>query len=159
MTKAVFPGSFDPPTYGHLDIIQRASKIFDKIDIVIAVNPDKQYLFNDDERYEMFEKLTESYKNITIHKCNGLIVDYCKKTGANVLIRGIRNSNDFSYEFDLSLMNRSLNSDVETIFIPTDQKYLLLRSSSIKELAKFGGNISKMVPPIVEKALKKKFKS
>ena len=158
MTTAVFPGSFDPPTYGHLDIINRASKIFDKIDIVIAVNPEKKYLFSDQERFSLFQELTKDYKNISIHKCNGLIVDYCKKTGANVLIRGVRNFNDFSYEFDLSLVNRSLNQQVETIFIPTDQKSLLLRSSSIKELAMFGGDISKMVPPPVEKALKEKFK-
>lgn len=158
MTTAVFPGSFDPPTYGHLDIIKRASTIFDRIDVVIAVNPDKNYLFDDDERYALLEELTKSLKNVTIHKCNGLIVDYCKKTGASILLRGIRNSNDFSYEFDLSLVNRSLNSEIETIFMPTAQKYFLIRSSSIKELAKFGGDISNMVPPVVEKALKEKYK-
>jgi len=158
MTTAVFPGSFDPPTYGHLNIIERASRLFDTIDVVIAVNPDKQYLFSDSERFEMMKTLVEPYQNVTVHKCSTLIVEYCKQVKANVLLRGIRNSNDFAYEFDLSLMNRSLNSDVETLFIPTEQRYVIVRSSNIKELAQFGGDIRSMVPPIVAEALMKKYK-
>lgn len=155
---AVFPGSFDPPTYGHLNIIERSSRLFDKIDVVVSVNPDKQYLFSDTERVSMLEELTKNFKNVTVHKCNTLIVDYCSKVGANVLLRGIRNTNDFSYEFDLSLVNRSLNSRVETLFVPTEQRYFLIRSSSIKELARFGGDISGMVPPNVAEAIRAKYK-
>lgn len=107
MSLALFPGSFDPPTYGHLNIIERTSRIFDKIDIVISVNPDKKYLFTEQERLKMLTELTKSYSNVSVHTWNGLIVDYCKKVNANVLLRGIRNSMDFAYEFDLSLINHS----------------------------------------------------
>ena len=103
------------------------------------------------------KQLTANFPNVEVHEWNSLIVDYCKSVGANVLLRGIRNASDFSYEFDLSLVNAALNSSVQTLFLPTDQRYLLIRSSSIKELAKFGGDISAMVPPLVEEALRKKF--
>ncbi len=158
MTKAVFAGSFDPPTYGHLNIIERTSRLFDSIDVAIAVNPDKHYLFSDEERISMLKALTEPYRNVSVHVCNTLVVEYCKRVGANVLLRGIRNSNDFSYEFDLSLVNKSLDSEIETLFVPTEQRYFLIRSSSIKELAKFGGDVSGMVPPVVEAALREKYK-
>lgn len=158
MSKAVFPGSFDPPTNGHLNIIQRASKIFDEVDILVAVNSEKKTLFTQEERINFLEEIAAPYENVKVHAWNGLIVDYAVKTGANVLIRGVRNSTDFAYEFDLSLMNHTLNENIETVFMPTEQRYLLLKSSSIKELAKFGGNITGMVPPKVEKALKEKYK-
>ena len=125
MAVAVFPGTFDPPTYGHLNIIKRASSLFDRIDVVVSINPDKKTLFTDDERVELLEKLTASIPNVSVHKWKGLVVDYCKKAGSKVLLRGIRNSLDFSYEFDLSLVNHSLNSEVETLFLPTEQKYFL----------------------------------
>ncbi|MCI5523428.1 MAG: pantetheine-phosphate adenylyltransferase [Treponema sp.] len=159
MAVAVFPGTFDPPTYGHLNIIKRASSLFDRIDVVVSINPDKKTLFTDDERVELLEKLTASIPNVSVHKWTGLVVDYCKKAGSKVLLRGIRNSLDFSYEFDLSLVNHSLNSEVETLFLPTEQKYFLIRSSSIKELARFNGDISEMVPECVEKALREKYNS
>lgn len=157
MTSALFPGSFDPITNGHLNIIQRASKLFDKIDIVIATNENKAYLFTAQERLSLIQGLITPYKNVSVHIWDGLIVEYATKTEAKVLIRGIRNMNDFSYEFDLSLMNHSLNKEVETLFIPTDQKFLLLKSSAIKELARLGGDISAMVPKKVEEALQKKY--
>ena len=125
MITAVFPGTFDPPTYGHLNIIERTCRLFDSIDVAISINPDKT----------------------------------CRAVGAKVLLRGIRNTNDFSYEFDLSLMNRSLNGEVETLFVPTEQRYFLIRSSSIKEVARFGGDISGMVPSIVVDAIKEKYKN
>lgn len=159
MITAVFPGSFDPPTYGHLNIIERSSKLFDSIDIVISINPDKKYLFTDEERFSLLKELTKPFPNVHVHICNTLIVEYCRKVGANVLLRGIRNTNDFSYEFDLSLMNRSLNKDVETLFVPTEQRYFLIRSSNIKDLARFGGDISGMVPPVVAAAIKEKYKN
>lgn len=157
MNKAVFAGSFDPPTYGHLDIIKRASSLFDSVDVVISVNPDKHYLFSEEERLLMLEQLVSEYKNVNVHTWNGLVVNYAKQVGAKVLIRGIRSTNDFSYEFDLAHMNQNLNPDIETLFLPSQVKYAIVKSSSIKELAKFGGDISRMVPAIVEKQLKKKF--
>jgi pantetheine-phosphate adenylyltransferase len=159
MIKAVFAGSFDPPTNGHLDIINRTCKIFDQIDVIVSVNPQKKYLFTEDERFKMLEELTKDYSNVKIHICRELIVNYAKKVGASVLIRGIRSTNDFAYEFDLAHMNQTLNPDIETIFIPTKEKYAIVKSSSIKELAMFGGDISRMVPPLVENAIKEKYKS
>ena len=158
MTKAVFPGSFDPMTNGHINIIQRAAKLFDEIDVVIAVNDDKKYLFSTEERLSLVQELIMPFRNVSVHTWNGLIVEYAKQTGAKVLIRGIRNMNDFSYEFDLSLMNHNLNPEVETLYIPTDQKFLLLKSSAIKELAKLGGDVSGMVPENVKKALERKYR-
>ena len=157
MAVAVFPGSFDPPTYGHLNIIERASKIFEKVDVLISINPDKNYLFSEDERMKMITELTKNYSNVTVHVWEGLVVNYCKKTNANVLIRGIRNSSDFAHEFDLSLFNHYLDNNIETLFLPTEQKYFLIRSSNIKELARFNGDVSEMVPEIVDKALKEKY--
>ena len=158
MTKAVFPGSFDPMTNGHINIIQRAAKLFDEIDVVIAVNDDKKYLFSTQERLSLVQELIMPFRNVSVHVWDGLIVEYAKQTGAKVLIRGIRNMNDFSYEFDLSLMNHNLNPEVETLYIPTDQKFLLLKSSAIKELAKLGGDVSGMVPENVKKALERKYR-
>ncbi len=156
MIKAVFPGSFDPPTNGHLDIIQRASKLFDDVDVVISVNPNKQYMFSEQERLDMLSELLKDYKNVQVHLWEGLIVNYAKETGAKVLIRGIRSSNDFSYEFELAHMNQNLNPQIETMFLPSKEKWGVVKSSSIKELALFGGDISRMVPPLVVEALKKK---
>ena len=156
MSKAIFPGSFDPITYGHLNIIERASRIFDEIDVVVAHNVNKKYMFSADERLGMVNELTKEFKNVTAHISEKLIVEYARESGANVLLRGIRNSMDFSYEFDLSLTNKSLDSSIETVFIPTAQEFLTIKSSAIKELASFGGNISGMVPQIVVDAMKLK---
>ncbi len=156
MTTAVFPGSFDPPTYGHLNIIERASKLFDSIDVVIAVNHEKHSLFTADERLHFIKAMTKNFANVTVHKWEGLVVNYAKENGANILLRGIRNANDFSYEFDLSLMNHTLNAEIETLFIPTEQKYSIIKSSAIKELAMFGGDISGMVPPEVAQEMRRK---
>lgn len=156
MIKAVFPGSFDPPTNGHLDIIQRASKLFDDVDVVISVNPAKQYMFSEEERLQMLKELLKEYKNVQVHLWEGLIVNYAKEHEARVLIRGIRSSNDFSYEFELAHMNQNLNPQIETMFLPSKEKWGVVKSSSIKELAMFGGDISRMVPPLVVTALKKK---
>ncbi|UTY25824.1 pantetheine-phosphate adenylyltransferase [Treponema denticola] len=156
MVKAVFAGSFDPPTFGHLNVIERAQKIFTEVHVVIAVNNNKNYLFSGEERKLMMEELTQKWDNVFVNTWNSLIVNYAEKIGANVLIRGVRNVSDFSYEFDLAVMNKGLNQKIETVFMVPDTKYFVLRSSSIKELAAFGGNLSGMVPPIVEKALKEK---
>lgn len=157
MVKAVFAGSFDPPTFGHLNIIERAQKLFSEIHVVIAVNKSKYYCFSDEERLDVIQKLVSRWNNVSVHLWDSLIVDYAKKIKADVLIRGVRNDNDFLYEFDLAMMNKSLNPQIETLFLVPDPKFFVLRSSSIKELAAFGGDVSTMVPPIVEAILKKKF--
>jgi pantetheine-phosphate adenylyltransferase len=158
MLKVLYPGTFDPPTNGHLDIIYRASRIFDEISIVIADNPHKKCFFTADERFSMLKELVSELENVQLHIWNGLIVDFAEEIGIRVILRGVRALSDFGYEFELSLLNKSLNSHIETILLPTDKKYFILRSSSIKELAMFGGDISEMVPPIVVKALKEKLK-
>ena len=157
MTSAVFPGTFDPPTNGHLNIIERGSRLFDKLDVVVACNPEKKSLFTPEERLKMLKELTKNFKNVSVHLWDRLIVEYAEQNNANILLRGIRNANDFAYEFDLSLMNHNLDSKIETLFLPTEAKYVIVRSSSIKELAQFGGDISGMVPSIVEQAIKAKY--
>lgn len=157
MIKAVFAGSFDPPTNGHLDIIQRASKLFDTIDVVISVNPEKKYMFSETERLNMMKELLKDYKNVSTHVYTGLIVNYAKSVDAKVLIRGVRSTNDFAYEFDLALMNQNLNPEIETVFLQSKEKYAIVKSSSIKQLAMFNGDISRMVPKIVEEAIIKKY--
>lgn len=157
MVKAVFPGSFDPPTNGHLNLIQRAAQIFGELDIVIAVNANKKYLFSAEERFNLMSELIMNYGNVKLHLWDKLIVDFAEKVGATVLIRGVRAFSDFGYEFELSMTNKGLNPKIETVFMPTDPKYFVLRSSAIKDIAMFNGDISLMVPKLVEEALKRKF--
>lgn len=149
--KAIYPGSFDPPTNGHLDIMRRAAEIFDQLEVVIADNTQKRFTFSADERFEMITEMVADLPNVQVTIWKGLIVDFAKKSGARVIVRGVRALSDFDYEFELSLMNRVLNPTIETLFMPTDQKYFVLRSSGIKELALFGGDISDMVPAVVER--------
>ncbi|CEM60380.1 pantetheine-phosphate adenylyltransferase [Treponema phagedenis] len=156
MVKAVFAGSFDPPTYGHLNIIERARKLFSEVHVVIAVNQEKQYFLSNEERLHIMEKLVTCWTNVRVSTWDSLIVNYAEEVGAEVLIRGVRNTSDFSYEFDLAMMNKGLKDDIDTIFLAPDPQFFVLRSSSIKELALFGGDISAMVPPIVEKIIKTK---
>lgn len=156
MLRALYPGSFDPVSYGHLNIIERGVTIFDQIDVVISVNVQKSYLFSAEERTTMMEELLGKYDNIRVHVWDKIIVDFADKVGAKVIIRGVRALSDFSHEFELAMINSGLNASIETFFIPTDPKYFVLRSSAIKELTMFGGDISSMVPPNVEKALKAK---
>ena len=168
MFKAVFPGSFDPPTLGHLNIIERASAVFDELIVVVAENRQKKYLFDVGERLEMMEKIVKSMShgsnggnqarnNVRCASWDSLIVDFMKKEDIRLLIRGVRGMDDFSHEFELSMMNKSLHPDIETLFMTTESKYIVLRSSSIKELASFQGDVSHLVPPLVAEALKKKF--
>lgn len=156
MQRIVYPGSFDPPTYGHLNIIQRASRLFDMLEIVIADNKRKKYFFTADERFEMITEMVAGLHNVQVNLWNGLIVDFVSNVGARVILRGVRALSDFEYEFELSLINKGLNPQIETIFMPTDKKYFVLRSSAIKELAMFNGDVSSMVPPVVVRALKAK---
>jgi pantetheine-phosphate adenylyltransferase len=156
MFKVLLPGTFDPPTNGHLNILRRASHLFDAVEVVIAVNPGKSYLFSAQERFDMMTALSGDLTNVTVTTWNGLIVDFADKIGVHVIVRGVRALADFDYEFELSVMNRSLNPRIETIFLPTDQKYSVIRSSAIKDIAGFGGDISGMVPPNVARALREK---
>ena len=157
MNRAVFAGSFDPPTFGHLNIIERSRGIFEELLVVVAVNRSKQHLFTEYERCALLSQLVKQWDNVSVHLWEGLIVDFAREHKANVLIRGIRNMSDFSYEFDLSLMNKGLDPQIETLFMPTEPRFFVLRSSSIKELAALGGDVSTMVPPVVVKALKERF--
>jgi pantetheine-phosphate adenylyltransferase len=159
MLRAVLPGSFDPPTNGHINLIERASRIFDHLDVVIAVNPTKNDFFSAEERFELMSRLLEPYKRIKLHLWDKLIVDFAKKHKAKVLLRGVRALADFGYEFELAMTNKGLYPDIEIFFMPTDPKYFVLRSSAIKEIARFGGDISPMVPPLVAKAIHKKLKN
>jgi pantetheine-phosphate adenylyltransferase len=159
MLKAAFPGSFDPPTLGHLNIIQRAAGIFGELVVIVAENRQKKYLFSANERVEMIRELSKGIGNVSATICDSLIVDFLQKQGIQLLVRGVRGMEDFSYEFELSMMNKALDSNIETIFMTTDPEYFILRSSSIKELASFGGNVSGMVPPLVSEALRKKYQA
>lgn len=158
MVRAIFPGSFDPPTYGHLNIVERARSIFEELYVVIAVNPQKTGLFSPEERFDLLKELLAPYPNVSLHLCDSLIVNFARSHGCRVLVRGVRSVPDFSYEFDLSIMNKGLDPTIETIFMPTDTKYFVLRSSAIKELASFDGDLSAMVPPNVAAALRGKYK-
>lgn len=157
MLKAVFPGSFDPPTSGHINIIERASSIFGELIVVVAENRQKKYLFSAKERADMIRELVKDRKNVSVTVCDTLIVDFMRKNDVKLMVRGVRGLEDFSYEFEVSMMNRTLDPGIETVFMTTDPEFFVIRSSSIKELASFRGNLHGMVPPLVAEALRKKF--
>ena len=152
----VYPGSFDPPTYGHLDIIQRALGLFDKVIVAVLDNPSKCCLFTIDERIKLLKEITRQFKKVEVNRFQGLLVNYVKKKGAGAVVRGLRAISDFEYEFQMAQMNRELNPEVETIFMMTSTPYSYLSSSIVKEIAKLGEDISKFVPLIVKRMLKKK---
>mgnify|MGYP001248489145 CR=1 FL=1 len=154
---AMLPGSFDPPTLGHIDIIERAAKMYDKLYVVVAENVQKNPLFNAEERKTMLKEILKDDINIEVVIHNGLIVDFAKKNNIKIMIRGVRALVDFGYEFELAMTNKQLFEDLEVLFMPTSPNYFLLRSSAIKELAFYGANIETMVPPIVAKKIKERF--
>ena len=154
---AIYPGSFDPVTNGHIDIAQRGLKLFDKIIVAILSNPVKDFLFTVEERIEMLESSFEEYPNIEVETFDGLLVDYAAKKKSTAILRGMRAVSDFEYEFQLALMNRKLNREVQSVFLMTSLRWIFTSSSIIKEAAQFGGDIKGMVPPIVNEKLKKKF--
>jgi pantetheine-phosphate adenylyltransferase len=155
--RAAFPGSFDPPTFGHIDIIERSRSIFDEIVVVIAENKQKSYLFSAEERRDMMTEMVKEWKNVTVTLCDTLIVDLLKQLNIKVMVRGVRNVLDFFYESELSMMNKALSPGIETIFMMTRPEYLVLRASSVRELAAFNGDLSALVPPVVVNALRKKY--
>ena len=155
-STAIYPGSFDPITYGHLDIIKRAVKIFDKVIVAVAHNNEKDPLFNVSERVGLLKKATRGIKGVEIDDFHGLVVDYVKTKKARVVIRGLRMISDFEYEFQMALTNRKLSQDVETIFMMPSEAYSYLSSKLIKEAASLGANLKGFVPGFIEKAIKLK---
>jgi pantetheine-phosphate adenylyltransferase len=156
MTVAVYPGTFDPITNGHLDLIQRSLRMFDKLIVAIFDNPMKGPLFTVEERRCLIEEATKGFKNIEIDTFNTLLVFYARQRQAQVIVRGLRAIADFEYEFQMTLMNRRLDQDVETVFLTPREEYTYVASRLIKEVAAYGGNVEHLVPPAVVVALQKK---
>lgn len=155
---AIYPGSFDPVTNGHLDIIERGLQLFDRIIVAILQNPAKESLFTVDERIEMLKMSLKNFDRTEVDTFDGLLVEYADKRQATAILRGMRAVSDFEYEFQLALMNRRLNRDIQTVFLMTGLRWIFTSSSIIKEAARFGGNIEGMVTPMVGRKLKQKFK-
>lgn len=158
MARALYPGTFDPITNGHLDIINRAAKLFDAVDIVIAVNTRKSSLFSVEERVDMARECTRGFSNVEVLPHAGLMVDCLRERKAQVLLRGLRAVSDFEFEFQMALMNKKLDPDSETMYLMPSEKYTYLASNMVRELAALGGDISEFVPPEVEKRLRRKLK-
>ncbi|WP_282918820.1 pantetheine-phosphate adenylyltransferase [Levyella massiliensis] len=155
--KVIFPGSFDPVTKGHLNLIYRAAKLFDEVIVAVLINQEKPPLFTPEERIEMIRELMYDYDNVSVKLFSGLLVDFVREEKADAVIRGIRTSQDFLYERQLSLLNHSLYSDMEEIFLFTDGKYSYVSSSFAREVASYGGDVSGMVTENVAERLRKKF--
>ncbi len=155
---AIYPGSFDPVTYGHLDLMKRATRIFSKVIVAVANNSHKKPLFSIAERLEMVKKATRGLKNIQVEAFDGLIVDYAQRKKINVLIRGLRMISDFEYELQMALTNRRLNENIETVFLMPSEGYSFLSSTLLKEAAALGANLSSLVPNFVEKKLKERLR-
>ena len=156
---AIYPGSFDPVTNGHIDIAERGLKLFDKIIVAILHNPVKEFLFTVEERVEMLEQSFKDYPDITVETFDGLLVDYAARRKSIAILRGMRAVSDFEYEFQLALMNRRLKREIQTVFLMTGLRWIFTSSSIIKEAARFGGDITSVVPPPVNRKLKEKFGS
>lgn len=156
MKNAVYPGSFDPPTNGHLDIIKRASNLTQNLIVAVLNNQAKNPMFTLDEKIEMLKEITKDIKNVQILSFDGLLVDFCKKVNSNIVIRGLRAMTDFEYEFQIALTNRKLNEKIETLFMTTTTENLWLSSSVVKEIAVFGGEYSDMVPSFVKNKIEQK---
>ena len=154
---AVYPGSFDPVTLGHLDIIRRASKMFDRLTVVVAHNYNKSSgWFTPEERVALIRACTRELPNVFVESCDGLLADYVRYIGATVVVKGLRAMSDFEQEFQQALINRRLNPDMETAFIASGEEYMYLSSSVIKEVCRLGGDISAFVPPVVQEAMRRR---
>ena len=160
MRKAIYPGSFDPLTYGHLDIIKRSAEIFDELTVSILDNKMKTPLFSVEERVKMLEEATKEYPNVKVDSFSGLLIDYAKKKNIHVAIRGLRAITDFEYELQIAQTNRKFSGgNIDTVFLTTSLEYAYLSSSTVKEIASFGGDISECVPTFVADEIYKKFNS
>lgn len=156
MRVAVYPGSFDPVTNGHIAILERTSKMFDKIIVAVVHNVTKQALFTLEERVELIKRSTEHLENVEVECFSGLLADFLSERNAHIIIRGLRSITDFEYESDMSMMNRTLLPDVDTIFIMSDPRYIFVSSSGVKEAALLGGDVSSLVPVLVKEGLRQK---
>jgi pantetheine-phosphate adenylyltransferase len=159
VTTAIYPGSFDPITFGHIDIVERSARLFDDVIVSILTNPSKAPLFSLEERIAVMEEiLRPRFPNVQVDVFHGLLVDYAREKKAQVIVRGIRAVSDYEYEFQMALMNRRLNPDIETVFMVPAEKYSYLSSRLVKEIAQLGGSVTGLVPETVEKRLKQQFK-
>ncbi len=157
MSIAVYPGSFDPVTAGHLDIIERSAKVFNKLVIAVLVNSAKTPLFTTEEKVDMIRETTKHLNNVEVTSFSGLLVDFAREQNANVSVRGLRAVTDFEYELQIAQINSKLNKQLDTMFFTTSIEYAYVSSTIVKEIASYGGDVSDMVPPYVEECLKKKF--
>jgi pantetheine-phosphate adenylyltransferase len=157
MNRAIYPGSFDPVTNAHLDIIERACRLFDEVIVAVAVNDSKHPLFDINERLHLLRATNAGFKNVKVTRMDGLLVDFARDNGARAVIRGLRAISDFEFEFQMALMNRKLEGSVETIFLMPKEEYTYLSSRIVKEIARLGGSVDAFVPDCVSKALKNKF--
>jgi pantetheine-phosphate adenylyltransferase len=155
---AIYPGSFDPVTYGHLDVMKRAVSIFGQVIVAVADNPSKSYLFSREERTQILREATKGMKGIKIDSFSGLVTDYARRKKTNVLIRGLRMTSDFEYEFQMALTNRRLAEKIETVFLMPSERFSFLSARLLKEAAKLGADVSSFVPKSVEKRLKERLK-
>lgn len=158
MKIAVYPGTFDPVTYGHLDIVERALKLFDKVIVTIAINTTKKPLFTTEERLMLLREATKQYKNVEVDSFDGLLVDYVRSRRAVAVIRGLRAMTDFEYELQMALLNRRLYQELETVFLMPKEQFTYLSSNFVREIAALGGSVAQFVPPVSRKALEKKFR-
>ncbi|MBC3804742.1 pantetheine-phosphate adenylyltransferase [Acetobacterium fimetarium] len=154
---AVYPGSFDPITKGHLDMIERAAKIFDKVIVCVMVNSSKEYLFTRDEREQLINDCIAEMKNVEVDSYDGLLIDYVKLRNTNIIVKGLRAFLDFEYEFQMALTNKHLDNDIETMFMISSNKHSYLSSTLVKELVKFQGDVTEFLPKNVERAMQKKY--
>ena len=159
MKTAIVPGSFDPITSGHLDIIKRASVLFDSVVVGVAKNVAKTPMFTTDERVALVKKATGDIPNVSVEEFDSLLVEFAKEKGAHVIVKGLRAVSDFEHEFQMAQLNRELNDTVETMFMMASPEYAYLSSSSMREIAEYGETVKGLVPPVVEEALKNKFSS
>ncbi len=157
-TVAVYPGSFDPPTNGHIDLIERSRKMFDKLIVAVIVNPTKKPLFSVKERVKMLKLITKNIKNVEVDTFDGLLVDYLKNKKLKIVVRGLRVISDFEYEFQMALTNRKLYPEIEIIYLMPSEKWTYISSSLVKEVASFNGNIINFVPTEIERLVKLKYK-
>ena len=156
--KAIYPGTFDPLTFGHLDLVKRGLKVFDELIVAVAVSMGKQPLFSLEERLKMLKEAAKDLKGVTVESFEGLIIEYAKEKKITVVIRGLRMISDFEYEFQMALTNRKIEEGIETVFMMPNESYSYLSSKLIKEVARLGGDLSAFVPGFVEKGLKEKYR-
>ena len=158
MKTAIYPGTFDPITFGHIDVIERARDVFDKVIVTIALNTAKQPLFTDKERVAMVKEVVKKYKNVEVDSFTGLLIQYAKRKKATAIVRGLRALSDFEHEFQMALTNRKLEEKITTVFVMPHERYTYLNSTIVREIARFGGDLRQFVPPSVRKRLLEKMK-